>query len=57
MSLKLATYTGKYNYDELSSYLRHFVKKQAEPESHQSETEIENVREMKKAGKFKAKCL
>ena len=57
MSLKLATYTGKYNYDELSTYLRHFVKQQVSEEVPEVETEVQNVKELKKSGKFKAKCL
>ena len=40
MSLKLATYTGKYNYDELSTYLRHFVKQQVSEEVPEVETEV-----------------
>ena len=32
MNLKLASYTGKFNYDELSGYFRTFVRKQPEPQ-------------------------
>ena len=28
MNLKLASYTGKFNYDELSGYFRTFIRKQ-----------------------------
>lgn len=67
MNLKLASYTGKFVYEELYTYFSAFSKKaqeelkksrtssqdEFEPES--SETKI--VREIQKQGKFKKMCL
>ena len=58
MNLKLASYTGKFNYDDLSSYFRTIARPQVQSDQYQEapEGEVKNVKEIKKSSKFQAKC-